>query len=348
MKKAFFPILTALSLIGICSCGDSESVADSKESGCTPEKCLVYTVYSQAGIGDFGYQDLIYYGVNLAKETQNFSLENAHPNSVESAEDFIKVFFEETDSGTHTQRLLILTTGEFDTLFASHPEWKQNSVNTILILGPREKSIDAHFWDISLYGASYLAGRTVKDMGLDSAIILAANPKTPAIRDAVSGFITGYEKSNGHFDIDKDLFYLDDEDGKGFNSQTSYFIGFNDTSFTEKTFIFPVMGGSNQNLYRNMREMQDSTSILSCGMDANQEHLSTGIAFSIEKKIDALVIDFTEKWVAGDSLKTDVFATFGTKYIDIAVSKGYKEWTPHFEKFKDEAEKAEQTYLEKR
>ena len=346
MKKALITILTSLWIIGICSCSNYESVVSSKNEGCTPEDCLVYTLYSQAGIGDFGYQDLIYYGLNLAKESLNFSLENAHPVSKESAENYIKVFFDETDTDTYNKRLLILTSGEFDSLFASHPEWKQNLKNTILILGPRDNSIDAHFWDISLYGASYLAGRTVKDMGLDSALVLAANPKTPAIQDAVNGFIDGYKKSGGLFDIQKKLLYLGDLDGEGFNSQMSYFYTALDTTLSDETFIFPAMGGSNLNLYRFMREIQDSIGILSCGMDANQEHISRGIAFSIEKKMDSLIMDFTEKWATGDSLKQDFFAAFDSKYVGITISRGYENWAMHFKKFEGEASEAEQAYLE--
>lgn len=346
MKKALFILLTTLSIIGFCSCSNSESIVSSKAEGCTPEDCLVYTLYSQAGIGDFGYQDLIYYGMNLAKESYHFSLENVHPSSMKSAESYIGTFFDETDSDKYRQRLLVLTSGEFDTLFTIHPEWKQDSRNTILVLGRRENSIDAHFWDISLYGASYLAGRTVKDMGLDSTMILAANPKTQAIQDAISGFIDGYRKSNGFFDVNRDILYLEDNEGEGFNSQMSYFYAAFDTTLSEKKFIFPVMGGSNLNLFRYMREVQDSLRILSCGMDANQENMSEGIAFSIEKKSDSLVMEFIKKWATGQPLETDFFATFDSKFVGVTVSKGYEEWAPHFKKFEDEAAEAERKYLE--
>lgn len=348
MKKALFSLLAMLPFFGICACGSSESVSSSKDTGCTPQTCLVYAVYSQAGIGDLGYQDLVYYGASLAKESFHFTLENVHPDSKKTAEDLIKVFFDESDSGTYTQRLLLVSSTDFNSLFAKHSKWKQNDKNTILILGNRENNIDAHFWDISLFGASYLAGRTVKDMGLDSAIVLAANPKTQSIQDAVNGFIKGYKKSKGSFDTDNNLLYLSENEGEGFDSQLPYFYAAFTTSFEEPTFIFPAMGGSNLNLFRFIQETKDSLDILSCGMDADQGYINDKIAFSIEKKIDKLVMDFTEKWAGGQALENDFFATFDTKYVDIVVSSGYENWESHFNKFEDEAVKAERAYLEEK
>lgn len=328
-------------------CSDSSVLyPEDGNTKCSPKDCLVYAIYSRAGIGDQGYQDMTYYGITQAMKKFNFSLENVHPASSEAAEKYIQRFFDESNQGNYKQRLLVLANSEYNSLFKKHDNWKQNSKNKILILdSEKNDSIDAHFWSISLYGASYLAGRTVKDMGMNSIGIIAANPVAIPVQNAVNGFIDGFEKKGGKFNRDS-IKYLGKAEDEGFDSFESYIIGVTSFFSDSLDFLFPVIGGSSNNLFRFMREKQDSISYFSCGMDVNQEYLNKRIPFSIEKRINLLAEEFLSRWSAGDSLSPYFLADLKTDFIGIKVSQNFSNWEPHFEKFLDEAREAESYYLE--
>ncbi len=346
----FLSFLSILLAACLASCsGDSNSSSAVSEPGCTPDKCIIYAVYSVAGIGDLGYQDLIYRGVNKATRDYPVSVENIHPHSLDSAEKYIQIFFDETERGNYTQRLLLLSTDEYNGLFKSHPKWKQSETNSILVIGGNRDSIDAYAWDISLYGASYLAGRTIYELGMDSAGVIGANPKSKAVQDAIHGFVDGYEKASSmRLSGDDYIGFLGDDEGTGFDAKLAYlFASYNYYEEQHFDFIFPVMGGSSLEIYRFMREMQDSISFYSCGMDVNQEHLSNNIPFSIEKNADLLVLDFISKWVSEEDIPNNFIGTLDSKYAGIVVSKNYSDWQSHFDKYQKEAQDAEHSYIGK-
>lgn len=347
-KMKLFVFLSILFAISLASCSsDSTSSSTISEPEITPDKRLIYAVYSMAGIGDQGYQDLVYYGVNKAVKDYSVSVENIHPRYLDNAEKYIQTFFDETERDGYKQRLLLLTTDEYNGLFKKHPDWKQGETNSILVIGGNRDSIDAYAWDVSLYGASYQAGRTIYELGLDSAGIIGANPKTKSVQDAIQGFVDGYKKASSKTLSDDDIYFLGDAEGSGFDDKMAYMFAIHNHEDHLFDFVFPVIGGSSLEIYRFMREMQDSISFYSCGMDANQEHQNENIPFSIEKKADLLVLDFISSWVSGEVIPSNFIGTLGSKYADIVVSKNYSDWQSHFDKYLKEAQDAEHSYLEK-
>lgn len=347
-KMKLFVFLSILLAACLTSCfSDSNSSSAIAEPGCTPDKCLIYAVYSVAGIGDQGYQDLVYYGVNKAVKDYSVSVENVQPYSLDSAEKFIQTFFDETKKDGYKKRLLLLSTDEYNGLFKDHPKWKQSKTNSILVIGNNRDSIDAYAWDVSLYGASYQAGRTIYELGLDSVGVLGANSKTKAVQDAIQGFSDGYKKASSRT-LEVDYGFLEEEEGTGFDENLAAYLF---ASFVymkhQFDFIFPVIGGGSVEIYRFMREMRDSISFYSCGIDVNQEHQSDNIPFSIEKKTDLLVFDFVSKWVLEEEIPSDFIGTLDSKYADIVVSKNYSDWQSHFDKYLKEAQDAEHSYIEK-
>lgn len=347
-KMKFLLFLSILLATCLTSCfSDSNSSNTIAEPGCTPDKCLIYAVYSVAGIGDQGYQDLIYHGVNKAMKDYSVSVESIHPRFLDSAEKYIQIFFDETKRGGYKQRLLLLSTDEYNLLFKKHPEWKQSETNSILVIGSNNDSIDAYAWDISLYGASYQAGRTIYELGLDSAGVIGANPKSKSVQDAIQGFVDGYKKASSKTLSDDDIFFLEEKEGLGFDEESAYLFAIQNYEDGLFDFVFPVIGGSSLEIYRFMREMQDSISFFSCGMDANQEHQNNNIPFSIEKKTDLLVLDFISKWVSEENIPNNFIGTLDSKYADIVVSKNYSDWQAYFDKYLKEAQDAEHSYIEK-
>lgn len=347
MKKLLANLVWLVLCIMEISCGDASS-GDNPEivNGNDFRDRYVLVVYSRGGLGDRGFQDKVYYSVVSSADSLNFVLENALPSNAESAEEVVERFFKETESSAYARRLLVLASGEYVELLKKHPEWKESERNQILLLDSDDDSVDAFIRNISLYGASYMAGAAVSEFAMKKVAILAANSTSKSVIQAVTGFKSGYERENGETDTLDQVFYLseDGDGGYGFDIDASYFLSL--LYQKDYDFLFPVMGGSNLGLFRFLREHEDETQYLICGMDSDQQTLSNKIAFSVVKRFDLLIEDFLNKWLNEAEQPRKYVGTLESKDIDVVASHWYSEWSPVLEKFRKESIEMERRYLE--
>lgn len=344
MQQKFTWIGLLLTLLGLCSCGETTTVLESYPAPCPPLFCYVGVIYSTAGLGDMGFQDDLYKGIVTTKEHAGFTLENIHPNNLKDAEAAANRFFKESDSVPHKKRLLIFASGEYDSLIKANPSWKQDSKNTILVMDSYDKTMDVYSRDISLYGASYLSGLVVNDMGMDSVIIFAANPKLEAINRAVTGFMDGFNLNRKSDAVKPDTVILGEIAGEGFDvGNDSYW--FSILMRNSIDFVFPIIGGGNADVFRALREIEPD-GFLSCGMDTDQQHLSDNIAFSIVKHSGDLVSEFLTQWSLDADIEKHRLETLESNFIEIVPADGYDAWAKSFKKFQDQAIIAEKKYLE--
>lgn len=338
-------LVCALSVL-LCACGDSSS--NSPEiANYTRGDHYALVVYSGAGIGDDGFEDNIYSGFVSSADSLGYVLENFNPPDSKSAGEAIERFFNESKNSPYEHRLLVLGAGEYAGLFEKNPQWKPDEQNEILFLDTYPGSLDVYIRDISLYGVSYMAGAVVADMGKRDVKVLGANPKSKAVNSAITGFIDGYKSTGAPFETDSQVIYLGKEENEGFDFDVSYFLSYSYVSDSIE-FVFPVIGGSNTNMFRYLREDDSDVKFLTCGMDADQQYLSDNIAFSIVKRMDVLVGDFMSQWVRDKSQPKRTLETLESRYVDVVVAENYSSWAPHFEKFRKQAIKAEQKYLEEK
>lgn len=336
-------ILAALLMI-LWSCGDDNS-SEPILVGYSRGDHYALVVYSSAGIGDGGFEDNIYTGFVASADSLGYVLENLNPLDMNSAEEVISRFFSESKDSPYKKRLLVLAASEYLKLLKKHSEWKQNEKNEILLLDSAPDSLDIYTRDISLYGASYMAGAAVAKKGLKNVELVGANSKSNAVNMAISGYRDGYKSSGGSNADSLHALYLGDEENEGFDVDETYYLSH---SYAQENvdFVFPVIGGSNAGLFRYLRENPDENLFLTCGMDTDQQHLSGKIAFSIVKRMDILVKDFMRDWAEDEDLPRKFLGTLETGLVDIAVAKNYSSWSDEFEKVRSSAVKAEKKFLE--
>ena len=306
----------------------------------------VLLVNSTSGLGDHGFQDNIYAGITNKRKTLGFDLETASPCDSSDAEESIQKFFDERDSTGYDKRLLILSAGSYASFIKTHKNWTEDENNKILVLDYNNSdSLNVHTRYISLYGVSFWAGISVASSGSKKIRIVAANPKSFAINEAINGFITGAKGAGVNVDSKEDVSYIAENEDEGFSDLFIYFDIKNiETSLYD--FIFPVMGGSNENLFRYMRQFADSVSIKTCGMDTDQQYLSEQIQFSIIKRMDLIVGKFLEDWINENTLEQNSVESLSSGYADIVVSKNHEYMQKYFDDFRSRAIDAEGKYME--
>lgn len=168
-------------------------------------------------------------------------------------------------------------------------------------------------FQISMYGASYLAGVTASlACGGDDALIVLANPIDGPINTAKDGFTDGYG-------AECDIEYLA-EDWTGYIASAQTYRQMADWAEKYK-FIFPVAGGSNAGIYRYSREFADCP--LLAGMDTDQSGLSTKITGSVIKRIDRLVYEYLQDWLLTGEMPEQRFYGLESGYSDWFLSPLY-------------------------
>ena len=321
----------------LIACSDNSHGACDSDHG----DFYVMALYSSAGLGDRGYLDNIHLAFASAKRQYGFTLENVVPENTAEAQRALARFFDGGEYSGFSQKLLVLTVDDYDSLFAGHPGWKQDEARGILHFVADSNSPDSYVRNISLYGVSYLTGAATAGLDKRAAMVLATE-QSSAMREAAEGFKEGYERDGKK--LDKSAIYvLDRYEPDGYASSFAYFIS---VLFDEYDFVYPVAGGSNLRLYRYAREYEDSIPFEMCGIDVDQQDLSPNIPFSVVKHTEKMIDEFMERWVHGKDIPQRITGTLETGHAEIVLAQNSGKWEDALEKFKERAMEAEKKYLE--
>lgn len=346
--KKFF--VNAIFLAFLCACSNSSPV--STEDTEQANFYSVLTIYSPNGLGDLSYNDNIYKGFREAlKAHENLAVEAYTPIDEDDAEKVIEQWFAEKDNPAVNdfvkKRLLVLTDASFETLLKNHSDWKNSDGNEILWLDSRNlDSLDVYSRYIPLYGASHLAGQVIHEFGVKKAACVLANPELEPLEQSLEGFRDGFKESGGTFDAN-DVFYLATSASAGFNMADSlYRLSYKLDSIGYR-FVFPVAGGSSAGILRYTREFADSNTFYTCGMDSDQQTYSKRVAFSVIKRMDNVVKDFVNQWMADSTLELTKTYELLDGYADIVIADVFKDAESKYAKQREIAAEAEENYLKK-
>ena len=236
------------------------------------------------------------------------------PNSLDEAERIFSDWLARPASNIPV--LFVLATSDYEPIAEKHLAGHDLAPNKSILLFESRKHYDhrrIHTFQISMYGASYLAGVTAARCSGDrkSLIVLANNSDGPTAvaRDV---FMKGR-------DAGCDTEYLAD-DWTGYVASALAYRKMSTWS-AEYGFIFPVAGGSNAGIYRYSREFQDSPFL--AGMDIDQSSLSTRITGSVIKHIDRLIYEYLNEWLETGTMPDEQLYGLESGYSDWQLSPQY-------------------------
>lgn len=302
--------LLSLTAAVITSCGHADEPA-------AQEKRQIVFLFSPGGLGDMGYNDCILRGVQRFRtENPGVDIYIHSPASLPEAEKIFSDWLRRPASDIPV--LFALGSSDYEAMTETHLAGIDLTPNKSILLFESRKHYDEeniHTFQISMYGASYLAGVTARrcaDSGGKDALIVLANDTDSPIGVAAAGFTAGYG-------AECRVEYLA-HDWTGYVSAPLAYRRMSEWAGLY-SYIFPVAGGSNSGIYRYSREFADSP--LLAGMDIDQSPLSNKITGSVIKHIDRLIYEYLTEWTLTGRMPENSLYGLESGYADWQLSDGY-------------------------
>lgn len=319
MKKIIAHTLRALtSLMTLLLLAVSGLVGCSKEDEPAAETVVpqVIFLFSPGGLGDLSYNDCILSGLQRFKnEFPHVDVFMYSPPSLETAERIFSDWMKRP--GSDIPVVFVLASSDFEPLVDRYSEIYSLTPNKrILLFESLKKYPDdkIYTFQVSMYGASYLAGCTARGCDSDkgSLVVLGSSADVP-ILSARDGFMEGLGK-------ECDVESLAD-DWTGYVMAPEAYRKMKEWA-PSYGFVFPVAGGSNMGIYRYSREYPDSPFL--AGMDVDQSQYSDRITGSVVKHFDRLIVEYLSQWLEeGTMPETDVYG-LESGYVDWVLSPRYE------------------------
>lgn len=328
-----FAIWAILSVLLFTSCQSSD------EPELESSHPQIVFLFSPGGLGDMSYNDCILEGVQRFKlEQPETDIYIYSPESLDEAEKIFSDWLVRPESNIPV--LFVLATSDYEPIAEKYLKDHSLTANkSILLFESRKRYNDPniHTFQISMYGASYLAGATAAECcGDKKALALLANDSDTPIGIARDGFIAGFQG-------DCDVKYIA-EDWTGYIQSYFTYQKMSDWS-KEYGYIFPVAGGSNAGIYRYSRENEDSPFL--AGMDIDQSGLSNKITGSVIKEIDRLIFEYLMEWSTTGTMPEAQLYGLESGYADWKLSPLYEaEYKDIMEQIRQQAITKEQEYNE--
>lgn len=319
----------------LASCSAEDEPLDDE---ITPQ---IIFLFSPGGLGDMSYNDCILEGVQQFKKANpSIDVFMYSPPSLETAERIFADWMKRP--GSNIPVVFALASSDFEPMVDQYLAAYSLTGNKRILLFESLKKYDdkrIHTFQISMYGASYLAGVTARDCsdGKRSLILLGSSSDKP-IESAMDGFIDGYGSSS--YDVE----YLSD-DWTGYVMANLTYQKMSEWG-PKYGFIFPVAGGSNAGIYRYTREFEQDSPYLA-GMDTDQSSLSTKITGSVVKHFAKLVNEYFTEWLFYGTMPESQIYGLESGYVDWQLSPRYEsEFQEVVESNRQKAIEKERAYYE--
>lgn len=313
MKKSLLRLFLSFVLLQACfAC--TEEYIEPEEYTYTKQ---ISVVFSPGGLGDSGYNDLILTGFQKLRKSNPDGVKIMYymPDSLPQARKILEKWLEQKNA--YNDELFVLASSDYenmlkDVLSEQYPDNEIDPEKDILLLESyNQYSLPVYTLRITTFGASYLAGvQAATEYGEKPALVVAANPYDKPVLSAVNGFMEGWKSVSA----EKADTLCMAGDWKGFIMAEEAYQGMHEWS-KEYGFVFSVAGGTNNGIYRYLREHPGSMKTV--GMDIDQSYLCADIIGSVLKHLDNIIYDSLQEWIKSGKIQTMDFHGL----ID-----GYAEW----------------------
>lgn len=305
----------------------------------------ILVIFSPDALGDMSYNDEILRGIELFINEPEpvFYISFISPEDLFDVEFLIQMWWDERDisyeeDGRIPRKLLVLASSEYADIARQIIDPEELDMDLSILAFETEDNKDesdpVKTFEFSLYGTSWLAGRTALNLGCKAPLVLLGNSSNVTTFDGVDGFMDGYSKGAA-------LDALAD-DWTGYGMATEAYQKMHSWSGTFD-FIYSLSGGSNMGIYRYLRENPDC-GVYTAGMDIDQSPYSTLIVGSMVKRIDLVLFDYLMKWY--DKVEVPSHQIFGLEsgYMEWLIPDRYSYLRPAIEALRDEAVAKEKEY----
>lgn len=310
--SVLLPAIFLSAAIGFSACDSTDSPIEESPA----EKAVIF-LFSPGGLGDMSYNDCILEGVQRFKMGHgDVDIFIYSPQSLTEAEKIFSDWLERPESDIPV--LFALASSDYEPMAEKHLAERNMAGNKSILLFESQKHYEdrnIHTFQISMYGASYLAGVVARECTGDKKplVVLANNSDSP-IGIAGDGFVAGYGDAC-------DVEYLA-KDWTGYVSAALAYQRMSDWS-GRYGFIFPVAGGSNGGIYRYSREFDNSPFL--AGMDTDQSSLSNKITGSVIKHIDRLIYEYLTEWASSGGMPGNQLYGLESGYVEWELSPRHED-----------------------
>ena len=330
--------LLALANLQSCKHVDPETPDESN----LPE---ILVLFSPDGVGDMSYSDQVLRGIELFMNEPDpvFYISFIAPDDLEDAEFLTQMWWDErdisySDDGTVPRKLLVLASPDYEAIARKVADPALLNKDLSILVFETEDSGDPSdpimSFEFSLYGTSWLAGRTAQELGCKFPLVLLGNGANETTYDGVDGFMDGFRKGAA---LDA---LADDWSGYGMAMEAYQKMYSWDGRFD---FIYAIAGGSNMGIYRYLRENPDC-GIYTAGMDVDQSAYSTLIVGSMVKRIDLVLHDYLSNWYYEKDVPSHQVFGLESGYMDWQIPDRYSHLRPAIDALRQEAIEKEKEY----
>lgn len=266
---------------------------------------LVAVIYDPNALGDRGYNDLIYQGVEKAARKYHLRTMQLSPLTVDEGLAYLQMMFQSMSAAEDSiRRLFIVAAASYDgylrknnSRLESNPYADLLYLETATPLAGKGSTLY-----LSYFGAMFEAG-AIAPVEATDVLLVGANPKAKTIAAAIQGFTDGFQNSPIEVsdNTEKKLVtvYLSDEVSGGFAvADTTVMQLMNSVEWNDdRHLLVPVCGGS-ATVFHRFSEMLDLYDYVGIDSVATSSHCN----FSIVKHIDRAVQQCIEQWLSPEGM----------------------------------------------
>ena len=309
MNKLFDWIPAAIFILGsvfYTSCtkdGDTIYQPDPQDQASTVP--LVTVIYDPNALGDRGYNDLIYQGVENAANKYGLRTMQLSPATVDEGLAFLRVLFQTLSETQDTiRRLVIVAAASYDDYLRKNNNLLESCPNIDLLYFETETPLTgkgSSFY-MNYYGAMYEAG-AISPVEATDVLLVGANPLVKAVTNAAQGYTDGFQASpiavEGQPEKQLVTAWLSDKVSGGFSVSDSTALRLLVTQEwkSNRQLLVPICGGSTST-FRRLIEMFNIYDFVGIDRAAVSAHCN----FSVVKHIDRAVQQCIEQWLSPEGM----------------------------------------------
>lgn len=305
-RTKIFAITLILGSMFFASCtkdGDTIYQPDPEDKASTAP--LVAVIYDPNALGDRGYNDLIYQGVENAARQHGLRTMQLSPATVSEGLAYLQMMFQTMTNPQDTvRRLFIVAASSYDDYLRKNNSRLEANTHDDLLYFETDTPLvgKGSTFYMPYYGAMYEAG-AITPVEATDVLLVGANSKVKTVASAIQGFTDGFHASPIKLSDNAQKLlvtaWLSEEVSGGFTvpDSTALRLMRDQKWLSDPHILVPVCGGAGTT-FRRFCELLSNYNYV--GIDCPV--VSSRCNFSVVKHIDQAVNRCIEQWLSPEGM----------------------------------------------